>query len=51
MLEREGKYSAYTYSDLERSDFVDSMTQATRLALNKPRFSPLRANRLRKARP
>jgi hypothetical protein len=56
MLEHEGKYSAYTYSDFtysdfERPDFVDPVTQATRLALNKPRFSPLRANQLRKARP
>jgi hypothetical protein len=51
MLEHEGNYSAYTYSDLERPDFVDPVTQATRQALNKPRFSPLRANRLRKARP
>jgi hypothetical protein len=48
MLELEGNYSAYTYSDFKRRDFVDPMTQATRLALNKPRFSPLRANRLRK---
>jgi hypothetical protein len=51
MLEHEGKYSAYTYSDFERPGFVDPATQATRLALNKPRFSPLHANRLRKARP
>jgi hypothetical protein len=51
MLEHEGKNSAYTYSDLERPDFVDAVTQATRLALNKPRFSPLRAYRLRKALP
>jgi hypothetical protein len=48
MLEHEGNYSAYTYSDYKRRDFVDPVTQATRLALNKPRFSPLRANRLRK---
>jgi hypothetical protein len=39
MLEHEGNYSAYTYSDFKRRDFVDSVTQATRLALNKPRFS------------
>jgi hypothetical protein len=51
MLEHEGKNSAYTYSELERGDFVDAVTQATRLALSKPRFSPLRANRLRTERP
>jgi hypothetical protein len=51
MLEHEGKYSAYTYSDFKRRDFVDPVTHATRLALNKPRFSPLRANQLRKTRP
>jgi hypothetical protein len=50
MLEHEGNYSAYTYSDFKRHDFVDPVTQATRLALNKPRFSPLRAHQLRKAR-
>jgi hypothetical protein len=51
MLALEGECSAYTYSDFDECNFVDAVTQATRLALNKPRFSPLRANRLRKARP
>ena len=51
MLALEGECSAYTYSDFNGCDFVDAVTQATRLALNKPGFSPLRAHRLRKARP
>jgi hypothetical protein len=50
MLEHGGNYSAYTYSDFKGRDFVDPVTEATRAALNKPRFSPLRANRLHKAR-
>jgi hypothetical protein len=51
MLEHGGSYSAYTYSDFKERDFVDPVTQATRAALNEQRFSPLRANRLHKARP
>ena len=40
---------AYTYSEKDgNDDFVDPVTQATRLAVNNPRFSPLHANRLRK---
>ena len=49
ILEREGVCSGYTYSEIEGGDFVDPATQATRLALNKPGFSPLHANRVRKA--
>ncbi len=37
----------YTYSD-RNDDFVDPVTQATRLAVNDPDFSPVYANRLRK---
>jgi hypothetical protein len=41
--------SAYTYSVKDgNDDFVDPVTQATRLAVNNPDFSPLYANRLRK---
>jgi hypothetical protein len=50
-LEHEGIGSAYTYSEIEGGDFVDRVTRATRLALNKPRFSPLHANQVRKAYP
>jgi hypothetical protein len=38
---------AYTYSD-SNDDFVDPVTQATRLAVNNPDFSPVYASRLRK---
>jgi hypothetical protein len=47
-LEYAGVQSAYTYSEIEGDDFVDPVTQATRLAVNNPEFSPLYANRLRK---
>ncbi len=46
-LEHAGMNRVYTYSD-GNGDFVDSMTQATRLAVNNPDFSPQYANRLRK---
>lgn len=48
-LENGGLSFAYTYSEIEGGDFVDPATRATRLALNKPGFSPLHANQVRKA--
>jgi hypothetical protein len=39
---------SYTFSEVNGDDFVDPVTQATRLAVNNPRFSPLGAKRLRK---
>jgi hypothetical protein len=47
-LEHVGLRSSYTYSEIEDGDYVDPVTHATRLAVNKPRFSPRYANRLRK---
>jgi hypothetical protein len=48
-LESWGINRAYTYSDIAgKTHFVDQVTQATRLATNNSRFSPLHANRLRK---
>jgi hypothetical protein len=47
-LEYAGVQGAYTYSEIEGDDFVDPVTQATRLAVNNSDFSPLYANRLRK---
>jgi hypothetical protein len=47
-LEYGGVQGSYTYSEIEGGDFVDPVTQATRLAVNDPDFSPLYANRLRK---
>ena len=47
-LESLGFCRAYTYSEIDGGDFVDPVTQATRLAVTNPRFSPLYANRLRK---
>ena len=47
-LEYGGVQGSYTYSEIEGGDFVDPVTQATRLAVNNPDFSPLYANRLRK---
>ena len=47
-LEYGGVQGSYTYSEIEGDDFVDPVTQATRLAVNNPDFSPLYANRLRK---
>ena len=48
-LESWGFDQAYTYSEEDGyDDFVDQVTQATRLAANNPRFSPLHANRLHK---
>ena len=50
-LESWGIDSAYTYSENDDiNDFVDRVTHATRLAVNNPRFSPLRANKLRKSK-
>jgi len=49
-LESWGIDRAYTYSEEDGyDDFVDPVTQATRIAANNPRFSPLHANRLRKS--
>jgi len=48
-LESWGVNRAYTYSEKDGdNDFMDQVTQATRLAVNNPRFSPLHATRLRK---
>ena len=48
-LESAGIKRAYTYSEKDgNDDFVDPVTQATRLAVNNPDFSPVYANRLRK---
>jgi hypothetical protein len=47
-LEHAGIPCAYTYSEIDGDDFVDPVTQATRLAVSNPNFSPLYANRLRK---
>jgi hypothetical protein len=47
-LEHIGHRRSYTYSELEGGNFVDPVTAATRLAVNKPRFSPRYANKLRK---
>jgi hypothetical protein len=48
-LDSYGLDGAYTYSDYhDGSDFVDEVTQATRLAVKHPRFSPLYANSLLK---
>jgi len=48
-LESAGIKRAYTYSEKGgNDDFVDPVTQATRLAVNNPDFSPVYANRLRK---
>jgi hypothetical protein len=47
-LEHFGHRSSYTYSEIEGGDYVDPVTHATRLAVNKPGFSPRYANKLRK---
>jgi hypothetical protein len=47
-LEHFGHRSSYTYSEIEHGAYVDHVTHATRLAVNKPRFSPRYANKLRK---
>jgi hypothetical protein len=53
MFQRHLKYAGinrvYTYSEKDGDDdFVDPVTQATRLAVNNPDFSPVYANRLSK---
>ena len=44
-LEHASVASAYTYSEIDGGDFVDPATQATRLAVNDPGFSPVYATR------
>jgi len=47
-LEHVGRRSSYTYSEIEDGDYVDPVTLATRLAMNKPSFIPRYATKLRK---